>query len=166
PAHRGQVALQTLADCLGMAAQALAHALAAAVGEMRVERLEAFERRHRHHEVAACEADQPLDLALVVAFARPAEAVLEQVMRLQLAEHLRALALAIAENASDRNLGVVVEDRSRHTAEESEALHVAIAEGFLALRRIGGHEAGIRMRQVEREEMDLAPHAADDADGL
>src|SRR5512143_2570130 len=126
---------------------------------MGVQRLEAVEHWHRHHEVPAREADQTLDLALVVAFARPAEAILEQVMRLQLAEHLRALALAIAEDASDRDLGVVVEDRSRHTTEESEALHMAIAEGFLALRRIGGHKAGIRMRQVEREEMDLALHA-------
>ena len=66
-AQRGQIALQTLADRLGVTAQALAHPLAAAVGQMRVERLEAFERRHRHHEVAARVADQPLDLAFVIA---------------------------------------------------------------------------------------------------
>jgi hypothetical protein len=43
-------------------------------------------------------------------------------MRLQPAERPRALALAIAEDPSDRDLGVVVEDRSRHTAEEGEGL--------------------------------------------
>ncbi len=65
----GQIALQTLADRLGVAAQAIAHALAAALQQMRVQRLEAVEHRDRHHEVAPRVADQPLDLALVVALA-------------------------------------------------------------------------------------------------
>jgi hypothetical protein len=43
---------------------------------------------------------------------------------------------------------------------------VSIAEGLLALGRIGHHEAGIGVRQVEREEVDLALHPADDADRL
>ena len=133
---------------------------------MRVQRLEAFERRHRHHEVAAREADQPLDLALVVALARPAEAILEQVVRLQLGEHARALPLAVAQNARHRDLGVVVEDRLRHAAEERERLHVPVAERLRRLCRVGHHEDGVRVRQVQREEVDLALHATDDPDRL
>ena len=43
-------------------------------------------------------ADKPFDLALVVAFARSAEPVLEQIVRLQLGEHPRALPLAVTED--------------------------------------------------------------------
>ena len=49
-------------------------------------RLDALNPRNRHEEVPPDEADQPLDLALVVALARPAEPVLEQIVRLQLRE--------------------------------------------------------------------------------
>jgi hypothetical protein len=45
---------------------------------MGVQSCEAIERQDRHHEVPAREADQSLDLALVVALARPAEPILEQ----------------------------------------------------------------------------------------
>jgi hypothetical protein len=83
----GQIALQPRADGLGVAAQAIAHALATAREQMLVQRREAVEHRDRHQEVAPREADQPLDLALVVALARSTEPILEQVMRLQLTEH-------------------------------------------------------------------------------
>jgi hypothetical protein len=43
---------------------------------------------------------------------------------------------------------------------------VPVAEGFAPLLRIGHHEAGIRVWQVEREEVDFAFHATDDADRL
>ena len=169
-----QIALQPLADRLGVAAQDLAHALAAAVGQMRVQRREAVEHRHRHHEVAPREADEPLDLALVVALGRPAEAILEQIVRLQLGEHARALALAVAEDLGHRDLRVVVQDRLRHArlarlrqaAEERERLHVAVAERLRRLGRIRHHEVGVRMRQIEREVVDLLLHAADDRQRL
>ena len=54
----------------------------------------------------------------------------------------------------------------RHAAEEAEGLHVPVAERLLGLGRIGHHKAGIRVRQVEREEVDLALRPADDADRL
>ena len=165
-AQSGQIALQPLADGLVVATQAIAHALSAAVQKMGVQRREAVEHRDRHQEVAPRITDQPFDLALVVALARSAEPVLEQVMRLQLAEHPRALPLAVTQDAGHRDLGVVVEDRLRHAAEEAERSHVAVAERFRRLRRIGHHKAGIRVRQVKREEVDLALHPADDADRL
>jgi tripartite-type tricarboxylate transporter receptor subunit TctC len=43
---------------------------------------------------------------------------------------------------------------------------VAVAEGLLALGRIGRNEAGVGVRQVEREEVGLALYPADDADRL
>ena len=82
--ERGKVALQPLADRLVMAAQTVGHSPAAAFQQIGVQRLEALEHRDRHQEVPARIADQPLDLALVVALARPAEPILEQVVRLQL----------------------------------------------------------------------------------
>src|SRR5258707_15091308 len=49
--------------------------------------------------------------------------------------HVRAFAFF-------RDLGVVVENRLWHSAEESEWPNVAVAEGFRRLRRIADHEAG------------------------
>src|ERR1039458_4286304 len=43
---------------------------------------------------------------------------------------------------------------------------MAIAEGFRRLCRIADHEAGIRVRQVKSEEVDLALDATDDDDGF
>jgi hypothetical protein len=41
-----------------------------------------------------------------------------------------------------------------------------VAESFCRLRRIGHNEAGVRVRQVEREEMELALHAINEPDRL
>jgi hypothetical protein len=82
-------------------------------------------------------------------------------MRLQLAEHPRPLSPAISQDACDRDLGVVVQNRPRHLAEELERRGVARAERLRRLRRIGLHEPGIAVRQVWREEMDLPLHPAD-----
>ena len=43
---------------------------------------------------------------------------------------------------------------------------MAAAEGFRRLGGVADHEAGVRVRQVKSEEVDLALHAADDADGF
>ena len=94
--------------------------LAAALEQMRVQRREAGGTGTGTRKLRRAIADQPLDLALVVALARPAEPIGEQVMRLQLAEHPRPLALAVAQDPRHRELGVVVEDRLRHPAEEGE----------------------------------------------
>ena len=62
--------------------------------------------------------DKPLDFAFVVALAGAAEPIDEQVVRLQLAEHPRPLALAIAQNAGNRDHRVVIQIRHRHAAKE------------------------------------------------
>jgi hypothetical protein len=50
----------------------------------------------------------------------PAEAVQEEIMRLQLGEGARALARAVAEDARDRQPSVVIQDRLRHAAEKGK----------------------------------------------
>ena len=59
--------------------------------------------RDRHHEPAPGRLHQGLDLALVVALAGPAEAVAEQIMRLQVGEGLRAPTLAVAQDPRHRH---------------------------------------------------------------
>jgi hypothetical protein len=54
----------------------------------------------------------------------------------------------------------------RHAAEECKRSNVPVAEGFRRLCRIADNEAGIRVRQVKSEEVDLALYAPNDADGF
>src|SRR5580704_17126088 len=82
----GKIALQPLPDRPMMAAQTVRHSMAAAFQQMGVQRLEALKHRDWYEEVPSRIADEPFDFALVVAFARSAEPVLEQVVRLQLGE--------------------------------------------------------------------------------
>lgn len=144
-----------------MTAQPFCLALAAAVCEIRVQRIKTLECGNRHQKVAPRITDKPLNLAFVITFAWTAKPVSEQVMRLQFTEHARALTTTIAENASNRDLGVVVEDRLRHATEEIEGFDVAVAERLGCLRRIGHHKSCIRMRQMDRQKMDLAQWAID-----
>ncbi len=105
---------------------------------------------------------QPLDLPLVVALARAAEPILEQIMADQFGERPGALPLAVAADLRHRDLEVVVEDRQRHAAEEARTPTTCPSRNASVVSaRIGLHEAGVRLRQVQAEEMDLLPHAAD-----
>jgi hypothetical protein len=67
-------------------AQPVVQSAPAVLQQLRVELGEAGRVRDRQHEVAPRVADQTFNLAFVVAFARPPEAVGEQVVGLQLAE--------------------------------------------------------------------------------
>ncbi len=120
--------------------------------------------RDRHQEVAPRKANEPLDF--VVPPARPAKAVLEQIVRLEFREDSRSLPFVIPQDARNRYLGVVVGNRLGHTAKKRERLHVAITKRFGCFRRIGHHETGVRVRQVESEKMDFALNAADNAESL
>src|SRR6202049_1039744 len=121
-----------------MAAQTVRHyhSTAAAFQQMGVQRLEALEHRDWYEVIPSRIADEPFDFALVVAFARSAAPVLEQVVRLQLGEHARPLPLAVTQDAGHCDLGVVIQDRLRNTVEECKSPNVAVAEGFRRLRRI------------------------------
>ena len=92
----------TLADGLLVAPQPRRLAPAALFGESIVEGREALGTRDGDQEVPPDEADQSLDLALVVALARPAEPVLEQIVGLKLREDARSLPLPIAQDAGNR----------------------------------------------------------------
>ena len=125
---------------------------AALFGESIVEGREALGTRDGDQEVPPDEADQSLDLALVVALARPAEPVLEQIVGLKLREDARSLPLPIAQDPGNRQLGVVVQDGSGDAAEEGKRRVVAIAECFGRLRRIGRNKATITVGKVEGKE--------------
>ena len=66
--------------------------------------------------------------------------------------------------AAVSKLGVVVQNRLRHAAEKCKRPNVAIAERLGRLRRIGNDKAGVRVRQIECEKVNLALNAANDAD--
>jgi hypothetical protein len=156
-----QITGQPFADCLVMPAQPIAKAAPARRQQLLVQRGKARRMRHRHQGVPPDEPDQTLHLALVVALAGTAEPIRKQVMRLQLAEGARALPAPIAQDPRDRQLGVVIQDRCRHLAEERERRNVTGTERLRRLRRIGLHKTGIAVRQVHGEEVDLPFHPAD-----
>ena len=117
--------------------------------------------RDRHHELAPRRLHQGLDLALVVALAGPAEAVAEQVVRLQMRERPRALAFPVAEDPRHRKSGVVIEDRARNPAEKGEGADMAVQKRLGRLPRVGLHEPDVGMRQDQAEEGDLLAKASD-----
>ena len=85
---------------------------------------------------------------------------------MQLGETAGPLPLPVAKNTSHGDLGVVIKDGLRNAAKEAERPNMAVAEGFRRLGGVADHEAGVRVRQVKSEEVDLALHAADDADSF
>ena len=60
------------------------HSFQASLFQVGIERIEAFEGRHRHQEVAAHVPHQTLHLAFAIALAGTPEPVLEQVVRLEI----------------------------------------------------------------------------------
>ena len=121
---------------------------------------------HWRQKSATAILDQVLDLALVVPLSRASEAIAEQIVAQKLGERLRALAPAITADLRNRQLGVVIEDRLRHATEERKRADVTIQECFRRLRRINLHERHVRIGQVHVEDVELAAHAADHADGF
>src|SRR5580693_2744834 len=84
----------------------------------------------------------------------------------KLREGAGSLALAVAQNARHRDFEIIVQNRQRYAAEKGKCQNVPIKKSFRRLRRIGLDEAGVRMRQVEAEHMQLHPYAADDANAF
>ena len=118
---------------------------------MGIERGEALEGRYGHQEVAPDVAHHALDFSLVVALARTAEPVLEQVVGLELGERPGALSPAIAQDSRHRQLGIVVENALRDSAQEGERRDVAVQEGLGGLGRVGLHKAAVAVGQVQDE---------------
>ena len=164
--QRVEIPQQPLADRLGMAAEYGILPLEALLFQPGVQRLEALEPGHRHQEVSTAEADHTLHVALVVPLAGATEAILEQVVRLQLGEGDGSLAGPVAEDLRHREGGVVEQDRLRHAAEEGEGRDMAVAERLGRLGRIRLDEERIRVRERHREVVQLALDPADLPDRL
>ena len=126
-----------LGDRFLVAAELGALAFPAAGLQMGIQSLEALEARDGNQKVPAGIADQAFDLAFVVALAGAPEAIGEEIVGLQLAKDPGAPAGPIAQDTRHGQRGVVVEDRARNTAEESEGRYMAVTEGLADLRRIG-----------------------------
>src|SRR3981081_3576638 len=84
----------------------------------------------------------------------------------ELSEGAGALALAVAENPRHRDFEIVVQNRDRHATEKGKCRDGPIEKSLGRLRRIGLDETGVRLRQVEAEDMQLHANAADDADAF
>ena len=84
----------------------------------------------------------------------------------ELGEGAGALALAVAENPRHCDFEIIVQNRDRHATEKGKCRDVPIEKSLGRLRRIGLDETGVRLRQVEAEDMQLHAHAADDADAF
>jgi len=111
--------------------------------EVGVEIIEAFEGRNRHEEVAAYVAHKPFDLPLVVPFGGTTEAVLEQIVGLQLAEGASSFSTTVTEDAGYGDRGVIVHDALGNSTEEGEGSVVTVTEGLSGLCRIGLHKAPV-----------------------
>ena len=120
----------------------------------------------RHEEVAAGEADQRLDVPLLVGPPHQAEVGLEQVVALQPEELVGDLAVAAAGDPGDGDLGVVVADPPGHAAEEGEGPDVALEERLGALAREGADEDRVGVRQGHDEQRDLGRPAVEGDLGL
>src|SRR3982074_234183 len=116
---------QPLTDRPAVAAQTVRHSTAAAFQQMGVQCLEALEHRDWYEVIPSRIADEPFDFALVVAFARPAESVLEQVVRLKLGEHARPLPLTVTQDAGHCKSSIVIQDRLRNAAEQGDTPNMA-----------------------------------------
>ena len=92
----------------------------------------------------------------------PPEAIVEQVVRLELAEDSRQLAGAVTEHPRHRQRGVVVDDAPRHAADVVDRSVVPIAERLRRLRRKGLHERVVAVRQIHDQVVRLAFDAVDD----
>ena len=82
-------------------------------------------------------------------------------MRQECAEQRRPLARAVGQNLRHKTTVIIVEDRLRHGAEESEGVDMAVDPGLGNRRRIRPDIAGVAVRQIEGEEVRLLLHPAD-----
>ena len=100
--------------------------------------------RDRNHEVAPGIGDKPFDTSLVIAFARTAVAVPDQVVGQEAAEQRGALAGAVGQDLGHEAAIIVVDDRLRHGPEEGKGMDVAVHPGLRHRRRTSRLPKGIK----------------------
>ena len=160
--QRLAVAREALPDRLGVPPEPAPAPRAALVRHVEVHRVPTGDAWDRHEEVPARVADQPFHRAVVVALPWPPDAIVEQVVRLELAEDSRPLAGAVTEHPRHRQRGVVVDDAPRHAADVVDRSGVPIAERLRRLRRKGLHARVVAVRQIHAQVVRLAVDAVDD----
>lgn len=144
-----------------MAPQPSLAALNALLLQPVVQRFPAGKARDRHEEVPPRITHQPLNLTLVVVFARSPETILEQVVRLQLAENFCSLALSVPQDPRHCQLRVVVDDAPRHATKVTERFVVAFAARLARLCWKRLHENIITLGQVDHQVVRFRLHPGD-----
>jgi len=109
-------------------------------------------RGDRHKEVAACVADQGLDMSLLVGPPHQAEMRLEQVMTLESEKRIGERAVPTAGDPRHGDLGVVVADPPGHPAEEGESPDVSFQERLGAFAGEGAEEERVGVGQRHDEQ--------------
>ncbi len=160
--HGLQIPFQPLPDLFVVTPEDVGLPLAAFLFQPVIVVVPRREARNRYHEVAARIPDQPFDAALVVALARAAITIADQVVGQEPAEQLRPLASPIRQDARHEAFVVVVEHRHRHPAKEGKGMNMAVDPGLGRRRRIGPDVTGVAVRQIEGEEVRLLLDTADD----
>ena len=120
---------------------------AALLQQMRVQLLPTGHARHRDHEVAPRIAHQPFHVPFVVALPGAPELRRKQIVRLQSAERLGGLALAIAGDLLHRDAVLSYRDGPRHAAKVREGPVVSFQKGLGVLGRKRHHEAVVGVRR-------------------
>jgi hypothetical protein len=141
----------------GLAPQLAIKVLAAIVGELPIELLEVVELGDGHHEIAPCEADKVLRVALLVRTTHETEMVIVKVVRLQSQEFSRRLFASLPNNLRHGDLRIIVADPLRHAAEELERANVACLEGLGAFtgKRLAEERVAVGQRHDAEHDLDL-----------
>ena len=119
-----------------------------------------------HHEVAPPIANQPFNLAFIVALARAAIPILDHIVRQHRAEPLGAVAGAIRHDPGDQALVIIVKDRLRNRPEERKRMDMSVQPSLSVRRRVGTDVAGVTVWQIECKEIGFPLDPADHDQGF
>ena len=158
---RAFVTHQALPDAVAVPAQNIRLTLATLFCQPDIQGIPCRKTGNGHHEVAPRIASQALNGAFVIALARAAIAVMDEVVRQEPAEQFGPLARAIRQDLRNEAPVIVIKHRLRHPAEERKGMDVAINPSLGHGSGVGPNKACITEGQIQREEMRLLLHAAD-----
>src|SRR5262249_43357700 len=127
--------------------------------ERQIDPFQCRRARNRRERLSPQRFAAGLHAAFVVAFARPTDARLEEVMRRGRHKARRQRPLTPDENPGDRRLEIVVRQPGRHAAEVRERAHVAIEKADLVLPLVDPREVAAGVHQPHQEEPRLAAGA-------
>ena len=150
-----EVTLQTLAYRLLVPMQDRRLPLTALLFQPGVEALDVRKLRQRHHHVAPRPANQTFHVAFVIPLAGATIAIIKQVVRQHLCEHLRPTATAICLYLRNQTAIVVVNHRQRYRAKEAKGVNMPVHPGLRCGRVIGSDVTGVALGQIKRKEVNL-----------